>query len=334
VNELDPQVRDLLEQMRARRAQRPALGHSLSPDEKIAATRASIAGNAPLRFPSETVSRVNDFDIPGTAGTIRARLYVPNAEEPLPSPMPALVYYHGGGFVAGDLASCDTLIRAVVNRARCIAVSVAYRLAPENPYPAANDDAWSALMWVAEHGAEIGADARRLAVGGDSSGGLLAAWVAKRAKSDGPALRLQVLLNPTLDPTTSSASWRELGTGEYVLSRGQMTEWYDAYLPVGIDRTDPRVSPLFATQLAGIAPALIITADHDPLHDEGDAYAAKLKAANVAVNHMCWSGMIHGLPSLGGVLDAGAVLIDQIGTALREAFEQLAKRQVVRELEG
>lgn len=218
VTELDPQVEARLEQFRTNAAQQPNPEHILSRDEKIAATRQLVTDSAALAFPSELVSRVDDFDVPGPTGKIPVRLYIPSTEEPLPAP--ALVYYHGGGFVAGDLETCDTLARALANRARCIVVSVAYRLAPENPYPAGNDDAWAALTWVAEHGSEIGADPQRLAVGGDSSGGLLAAWVAQKAKSNGLALRLQVLLDPTLDATTSSASWKELGTGAYILFAG------------------------------------------------------------------------------------------------------------------
>jgi acetyl esterase/lipase len=135
----------------------------------------------------------------------------------------------------------------------------------ENPYPAANDDAWTALTWVADHASEIGVDPQRLAVGGDSAGGLLAAWVTQKAAKTGPKLRLQVLLYPNLDATMSRPSWKELGTGAYLASHAQMIEWYDAYLPYGINREDPKVSPLFATDLNEVAPALIITADHDPL---------------------------------------------------------------------
>jgi acetyl esterase len=139
----------------------------------------------------------------------------------------------GGGLVAGDLESHDILLRALANRSQCIVISVAYRLAPENPYPAGNDDAWAALTWVADHASEIGAHPRRLAVGGDSAGGLLAAWVAQKAAKNGPALRLQVLFYPSLDATTSRPSWKELGTGAYFISHAQMIEWYDAYLPQG-----------------------------------------------------------------------------------------------------
>jgi len=198
---------------------------------------------------------------------------------------------------------------------------VVYRLALENPYPAANEDVWAALTGIAEHAAEFGIESEQLAVGGDSAGGLLAAWVAQKAARGGPRLRLQVLLYPNLDATTSRLSWKQLGSGAYLVSLAEMTQDFDAFLPQGINREDPQVSPLFAADLTSVAPALIVTADHDPLRDEGDEYAAKLKSANVAVEHTRWEGMVHGFASLAGVLDAGRLLVDQIGAALRKAFE-------------
>jgi acetyl esterase/lipase len=320
-HELDPQVKAHLTQMRASAALQPAADHALSAKEKIAGLRQRMGSLAALRLPAEPVSRAEDLDISGPAGHIPVRLYVPFTKEPRPNSAPALVYYHGGGFVAGDLDSHDTLLRALANRARCIVVSVAYRLAPENPYPAANDDAYAALKWVFDYAPEIGVDPRRLAVGGDSAGGLLAAWVAQKAKANDLSLRLQVLLYPNLDATMSKPSWTELGTGAYFPRHEQMLEWYDAYLPVGINRQDPNVSPLFAANLDGVAPALIITADRDPLHDEGDEYPAKLKAANVPVDHICWRGMIHGFASMAAVLDAGKTAVDTVAASLRRAFE-------------
>ncbi len=221
--------------------------------KKIIATRQMTGARAALRYGSGSVSRTEDFAIPGPAGKIPVRLYVPHTiilsgwrgirDDPLPIAAPVLVYYRGGGFVAGDLESQDSLLRALANRSQCIVISVAYRLAPENPYPAGNDDAWAALTWVADHASEIGADPQRLAVGGDSAGGLLAAWVAQKAAKNGPRLRLQVLLYPNLDATTSRPSWKELGTGAYLVSHAQMIEWYDAYLPERINRKAPEVFP-------------------------------------------------------------------------------------------
>jgi len=314
MSKLDPQVEALLEQFKANAPRHPssARGASVTPELLM------MYGALGIAF--EPVWRADDFDLPGPAGNIPVRLYASKARAPLCESTPMLIYYHGGAFVSGDLDGHDTLLRAIANRAGCLVLSVGYRLAPEHPYPAANDDALAALSWVVDHASEIGADPMRLAVGGDGAGGLLAAWVAQRAAECGIHLRLQVLLSPVLDATASSDSWKELGTGEFIVSHSRTLELYDTYLPKGICRADPKVSPLFATDLAGVAPALIITADHDPLRDEGDAYADKLKAANVQVDHTCWPGMIHGLVLVAGVIDAGRVLIDQIAAALRQAL--------------
>jgi acetyl esterase len=242
LNELDLQVKMLLEQFHANAAQHPVPSTPLSAEEKIVATRQMMASFAALAYPFESVSRTEDFDITGSGGEVPVRLYVPHTKEPNSSATPVFVYYHGGGFVTGDLESHDTLLRALANRAQCTVISVAYRLVPENPYPAANDDAWSALTWIADHASEISVDPQRIAVGGDSAGGLLAAWVAQKAAKMGPTLRLQVLLYPNLGATTSDYSRKELGTGAYFLSHSQMIEWYDAYLPQGINREDPKVS--------------------------------------------------------------------------------------------
>jgi acetyl esterase len=318
LTELDPQVRDLLQQFRANTAQHAAPATQLSVHERIVAKRERLKSLASqVGLPSEPVSETRDFVIRSRATDVPARLYVPaSTQVPLRSVTPALLYYHGGGFVAGDLETHDSLLRALANRAQCRVVSVAYRLAPENPYPAANEDAWGALTGIVEHAAEFGIDRAQLAVGGDSAGGLLAAWVAQKAARGGPRLRLQVLLYPNLDATTSRLSWKQLVSGAYLVSLAEMTQDFDAF-----NREDPQVSPLFAADLTSVGPALIVTADHDPLRDEGDEYAAKLKSANVAVEHTRWEGMVHGFASLAGVLDAGRLLVDQIGAALRKAFE-------------
>ena len=324
VKDLDLQVKTLLESFQAMAPQQPASDHILSTEEKIAASRQMVRDAIGLGIPSEEVSRIEDFDIPGPGGKLSIRMYVPHSAGSFPRSAPALVYYHGGGFIAGDLESHDSMLRALANRAECIVVSVKYRLAPEHPYPAANEDAWASLKWVADHGSEVGIDPQHLAVGGDSSGGLLAAWVAQKAAINGPRLGLQILLYPNLDATTSKASWREFGSGAYLVSHTQMLERFNAYLPANLRRDDPKISPLFATDLVGVAPALIITADHDPLRDEGKEYANKLKAANIAVEHTCWPGMVHGFASLAGVIDAGKTLIDHTGAALHKTLEQTA----------
>jgi acetyl esterase len=317
MSELDPQVKLLLEQFQTMAAQQPALDHSPSIDEQVATLRATMKFSTSLSGASEPVFKIKNFDIPGTAGSIPARMYIPSADTVLP----ALVYYHGGGFVAGDLDDFDIPLRALANRAGCNVISVAYRLAPENPYPAAPDDAWTALEWVSNHSSEIGIDAQRLAVGGDSAGGSLAAWVAQKARENGLALCLQVLYYPNLDATTSSASWQKLGTGAYLIKHDEMVKKYNVYLPCGTNRKDPKVSPLYSSNLNGVAPAFLVTAEYDPLRDEGNEYANKLKAAHVSVEHKELPGMIHGLFSLAGVIDAGKILIDETSLALRRAFE-------------
>ena len=319
MNPLDPQVVPILEALRAGSGHEPTAAPAPSLEAKVAQMREQMTAFAAFGLPEEPVADVVDFRVPGPAGDIPLRLYVPILGGAA-VPLPALVYCHGGSFVAGGLDSHDTLLRALANRAGCLVVSVAYRLAPEHPYPAAIEDAWAALAWVAGHAPEIGADDRRLAVGGDSAGGLLAASVAQRANRSGLSLRLQVLLYPNLDATLSSPSWGELGSGAYIVSRSRMIAWFDAYLPPGADRRSPDVSPIFANDLAGSAPALIVTADHDPLRDEGEAYAAKLRDARVPVDHACWPGMIHGFGSMAGVLDAGRRLIDDVGVALRRSL--------------
>jgi acetyl esterase len=203
LSELDPQVKALLEQFQANAAQHPAPTTSLSPEERVAASRQLVSTSAILGYQQ---SRFYDPKISTYQALLEKSLFAcmfrarKNLFQLLPRPWFITM---AGGFVAGDLESHDTLLRALANRAQCIVVSVAYRLAPENLYPAANDDAWTALRWVADHASEIGVDPQRLTVGGDSGGGLLAAWVAQKAAKDGPVLRLQVLLYPNLDATTS-----------------------------------------------------------------------------------------------------------------------------------
>lgn len=284
---LDPQAQMVLEQLRANASTGPNRALPFSAAEKISAMRKRMADIVPFGFPFESVLRIEDIEIQRSEGKIRLRLYVPQTQDPLKSAAPVLIYYHGGGLVAGGLDWYDTVVRALANRGRCIVVAVGYRLAPENPYPAASDDAWTALRWVTDQASEIRADPRRLAVGGDSTGGFLAAGVAQKAANIGLPLGLQVLLYPSLDAIMSRPSWAEFGGGDYVLSHSDMLAWYDAYLPSKINREDPSVSPFFATDLSGLAPAFIVTTDHDPLRDEGNEYASRLTAANIAVDHTC-----------------------------------------------
>ena len=307
---LDPQVEMLLQRMAA--AGLPPYP-SLSPEEArrvMEARSAMTAGEPP------TVGSVSDMVVPGPSGGIPLRVYTPIGHPPFP----VLVYFHGGGFVLGSLETHDSLCRAIAARSECAVVSVEYRLAPEHKFPAAVEDAVADTNWVAAHASTIHCDAERLAVGGDSAGGNLATVVAHIARDAGsPRLRFQLLLYPVTDHTFSSPSYQENGAG-YMLSRADM-EWYrDHYLRSEADRSHPHASPLLAEELHGLPPALVITAEFDPLRDEGEAYAARMKEAGVPVELHRYSGMIHGFVRMYPVLDAGKMALDEIGDALRRAL--------------
>lgn len=256
-----------------------------------------------------TVAEVRDTVAPGPAGDIPVRLYRPDGD----GPVPVLVWYHGGGWVIGSVAASDATARKLCARAGVAVVSVEYRLAPEHPFPAASDDAWAALRWVVDTADELGVDPARIAVGGDSAGGNLAALVALRARDEGsPAIRHQLLVYPATDLTMSQPSIDENAEG-YFLSKAAMLWFADHYL--GPDRThgdprDPAVSPLHAEDLAGVAPAQVLTAEFDPLRDEGAAYAARLADAGVEVEHVPGPGLVHGFFGMGAIspdADAAAV---------------------------
>jgi acetyl esterase len=289
--------------------------------ELVAARRSQIQSISTFFGEPEAVFVVEDVAIPSAAGSIAARVYTPSVDKGLPM----LIYYHGGGFVAGDLDTPDTLLRALANAANCLIVSVAYRLAPENPYPAAIDDAWAALQWVTAQATKLGGHPHRMGLGGDGAGGYLAALVAQRAAQQGLSLRIQVLLCPILDAQMASDSWLKFGTRDSLVSLAQMTTNFRYFLADGLDRTSPRVSPLRTENLDGLAPALIITARFDPLRDEGEAYVQKLRAANIPVEHAHYPEMLHGFAEQAGVVYAGKIVIDQTAAALQQAFAAEAK---------
>jgi acetyl esterase len=266
----------------------------------------------------EPLAEISDRTIPGPAGDIPLRVYRPNASAPLP----VLVYFHGGGWTIGDLDVVHGACTVLANRASAIVVSVDYRLAPEHPFPAAVHDAWAATRWVARNAALLGADAERVAVGGDSAGGTLAAVVALLARdAGGPNLAAQLLYYPAVD-TASLATESHVRNGEgYFLTSGAIRWFYDQYLPEPGDREDWRASPLRAPDLSGLAPALVYTAEYDPLRDEGEAYAAKLAAAGTPVVAVCDPGQIHAYAlNLAGSVDAGKRSLDRAGLHLRHIF--------------
>jgi acetyl esterase len=262
----------------------------------------------------EPVERIEDVHVPGPGGSIGGRIYAPVRGQTLP----ALLYMHGGGWVLGDLDSHDSVCRALARRAGCMVVSLDYRLAPEHRFPAAADDAWAGLEWLHENAAAIGADPERLAVGGDSSGGNLAAVVARRARDrGGPRVAAELLIYPVTDFDLDTPSYLDMGTG-YGLTRETMRWYWEHYLADPRDGDSPDASPLRASDLSGLAPALVITCELDPLESEGSAYAAALAAAGVPVEHIQEAGMIHGYLRMAGVISRARKSWDDCARFLRQ----------------
>jgi acetyl esterase/lipase len=262
------------------------------------------------------IARIDDV-LPGPAGNIPYRLYIPSHDRD--GLQPGFLFFHGGGMVAGSIDTHDTLCAGLAGATGCRLISVGYRLAPEHKFPAAIDDAIAAAQWVSRHAATLGIDAGKLVVGGDSAGATLAAAVCQdAARNDGPAILLQCLICPVLDFGGTSPS-RDAFAENYLLDRTLLEADLADYLPDGADPADPRVSPLRAADLAGLPAALIHTAEFDPMRDEGNAYAERLAAAGVAVEHHCHDGMIHNFHAMGAVLPQGRRLLKRIGDQVRRA---------------
>ena len=290
---VDPQIQVVLDALAALEA--PEFSEQTPAQVREAFKAFSMAGAG-----EPEVGSVEDRTIPGPDGPIPVRVFRPSGE----GTAGGLVFYHGGGWVIGDLDSHDSLCRQFCAGAGVVVVSVDYRLAPEHPCPAASEDAWAALGWVAANAVELGIDTGRLAVGGDSAGGNLAALMALRARdAGGPALGLQVLIYPATDLVMAHPSITENGEG-YFLTAESM-QWFCGHY-LGVDRehgdpTDATVSPLRANSLAGVAPARVVTAEFDPLRDEGNAYAARLADEGVEVELDENPGMIHGFFQMGAL---------------------------------
>jgi len=264
--------------------------------------------------PPEPVAEVSEHAVDGPGGPIPLRVYRPENEE-RPG---AIAYFHGGGWVVGTLDTYDPLARALANAAGAVVASVGYRLAPENPFPAAVNDCWAAVNWLADHADELGADPDRLAVGGDSAGGNLATVVARRARDAfAPELRHQLMVYPALDPTTSSASYRELAEG-YLLNAADMRWYWHQYLGCA-DPELPDLAPAWA-DVGGLPPATIITAEYDPLRDEGEDYARRLEDAEVPVALHRFAGVTHGFFRWRAVTPAASEAMALVGAALRDAL--------------
>ncbi|MFK7984126.1 MAG: alpha/beta hydrolase [Saprospiraceae bacterium] len=261
-----------------------------------------------LRVENQTISIANQ--------SIPIRIYSNSKEENLP----ILIYYHGGGWVVGDLETHDGICRLLAKSAKVLVVSVAYRLAPEHPYPIPLEDSYNALLWMAENGQTIGGNPQKIAVSGDSAGGNLAAAVALKARDEnGPKISYQALIYPVTDlsklTTTSYENFRE----GFFLTRDMMAQYIDYYVPVA-NRKEGYVSPLLVENLLNLPPALVITAGFDPLRDEGEQYGERLKAAGIPTTITRYKGTIHGFFGLEALGKAGVVAIEEVGNQLTAVF--------------
>ena len=300
---LDPEVTAYIDELTAIGA-RPVNEMSVEEARRIAEERAPI-----LFGPVEDVAHVEDRTIAGPAGEIPVRVY-----EPSPGSLPLLVYFHGGGWVTGSLDTHDGVCRSLANRAGCTVVAVDYRMAPEHRFPAAVEDAWAAVKWAAA------LDPPALAVGGDSAGGNLAAVMALRARDEGgPRLALQLLVYPVTDHDFDTGSYVENADG-FVLTREGMRWYWDHYLPEADARTHAHASPLRAENVQGVAPAVVLTCEYDPLRDEGEAYAQRLAEAGVPIVCRRYDGLVHGVYRWQGKVRRAWELIDDSAAALRSAF--------------
>jgi len=301
--ELDPQAQALLDGMAASGA--PPLPQLDPVDARmIPAAVAEMIGAGP------DVASVEDIRIPVRDTEIGARVYTPSDD-----PTATIVYFHGGGWVIGNVDQWDAVCRALAVASGARLVSVEYRLAPEHRFPTAHDDCYDATVWVAEHLA----DGTPLVVAGDSAGGNLAAVTALRARDGGPKIAFQLLVYPTTDHDLDRDSYQRYSEGNLILNRQEMVWFWDHYLPEVAQRDDPNVSPLRAADLAGLPPAHVILAEHDPLLDEGREYAARLEAAGVPVTTSFYPGQIHAFFSLINLVDDASVAVEDAGRAIRAA---------------
>ena len=312
---VDPQIQQVIDALAA-----SEFGpvHELTPAEGRAQYERMVKARG---IEPAAVGAVEDRTIPGPGGDLPVRVYRPQADA---GALPALVYCHGGGHVIGTLDTHDATARNLCNGAGCAVVSVDYRLAPEHKFPAAAEDAFAAVQWCAAHGSEIGIDPERIAVGGDSAGGNLAAVAALMARdAGGPVIRLQVLVYPVADYACDTESYRTYAEGYGMLEARSMRWFRDHYLRGEADRLDWRAAPLRAADLSGLPPAIVLTAQCDVLHDEGEAYAQRLRAAGVEVEYRDCEGMIHGFftmaPAIDGAVRAQALVCEAMKAAFGSA---------------
>lgn len=304
---LDPQAQQVLEQI-------AALG--LPPNHLVSPSQARINMKSRPRAAGPAVAKVEDRLIPGPGVDIPVRIYMPEGF----GPFPILVWFHGGGWVVGDLETADPTARHLTVGANCIVISVDYRLAPETKFPGPADDCYAATVWAAQQATRLNGDPSRIAVGGDSAGGNLAAAVTLMARDRGGlSLDFQLLVYPVTARDFDMASYRQKAEG-YGLTLDAMRWYWDHYLQHPTDASNPYATPLTAQNLKGLPPALVITAEYDPLCDEGEAYAKHLQAAGVPTTYSRYDGMIHGFFGMAAVLDKGKQAVAEACAALRQAF--------------
>ncbi|MDX6583417.1 MAG: acetyl esterase [Solirubrobacterales bacterium] len=315
--ELDPHVQIAL------RLERMAGGFEPAPVEEVRARRRRDADT--FRGPVIEVARVSELEIPGPAGAIPARLYIPAG---VVDGAPLIVYYHGGGHVICDLDTHDQPCRFLAAEVGALVLSVDYRLGPEHPFPAAVDDSVAAFEWAAGEAAGLGADPGRIALAGDSAGGNLAAVVAQLATaSEGAKPAFQALIYPVTDYSSKRPSYETFAEG-FFLTRAEMDWFRDNYFADPADREDPRASPILAADLAGVAPAHVVTAGFDPLRDEGEAYAEALRAAGVEVTAKREPDLVHGFINAVGLGGRSREALGAIAAALRVGLAAPAPARV------
>jgi acetyl esterase len=310
---LDPYIRRFLDRLAAAN---PPSALSLS----VAERREALANLLSLSADDAPQAAVDERVIPGPGGVLPVRIYTPPPAKS-GDPLPGLIYFHGGGLVAGTLENYDGIARELAHASGCRVIAVDYRLAPEAPFPAAVEDACAAVAWVAAHAGDFALDPKRIGVAGDSAGATLAAVACQEAVAQGVPLALQVLLCPILDHAAGSAS-RQLFSQGYLVDSATLEHDLQHYLGAAGEVRDPRVSPAQATQLRGLPPTCIHTAEFDPLRDEGQDYAARLERAGVKTLYRCHLGMIHLFYGMGGVIPYAATAYREAGTDIRSLLNQ------------